>query len=469
MSSLLSIISSAASSLQGQEAGVATASNNIENANTPGYARQVAVISSAPSDLVAGAFIGGGSQLQSVTQIRDQFVEAQIPAQMGLASSSAAASSALDSITAFDPSTGDGLATSISNFYSSLQALSQNAGDSSLREAVIGSANNLAVSFNTTASQLSDSRSAVDQQISADVTQANALAAQVASLNQQIEQASASAQPNALLDARNSAVEQLAQLTGATPVQTNGGGVSLFMPGGSALVSDSSAGTLSAVADPNNDGLLSIQFTSAGGGPAQAVTNAGGEIGGLMSARDGAMATAQSSIDQLAFDLAGKVNAVQENGYGTDGSTGNPLFDVGTTAKGAAAAFTVDPAIESNPAAIAAASSAATAPGDATNLQAIIATQDATLSSGANALTTLATTTAQLGSAAQDADATSQLDSSMLSQLTTMQQSASGVSTEEELTNLQTYEQGYQAISQVIQASNTLFTTLMNIGSTTTA
>ena len=98
----------------------------------------------------------------------------------------------------------------------------------------------------------------------------------------------------------------------------------------------------------------------------------------------------------------------------------------------------------------------------------MIATQNATLSSGANALTTLANTTAQFGSAAQSADATSQLDSSMLTQLTNMQQSASGVSVDEELTNLQMYQQGYQAIAQVIQTSNELFSTLLSIGSTST-
>ena len=86
MANLLSILSSAASSLQGQEAGFATSSNNVENANTPGYARQIAVIeANTPTDQVSGANIGTGSQLETVTQVRDQFVEAQIPVQMGLA------------------------------------------------------------------------------------------------------------------------------------------------------------------------------------------------------------------------------------------------------------------------------------------------------------------------------------------------------------------------------------------------
>ena len=215
-----------------------------------------------------------------------------------------------------------------------------------MREAAIGAANNLAVSFNTTASELSEARSACDPQISADVTQVNQLASQVASLNQQIaqESASGSGQPNTLLDERNSDIEQLSQLTGATPVQTNGTSLSVFMPGGSALVSGFTAGTLSTVSDPTNDGLLSLQFTPSGSETAQAVTNAGGEIGGLISSRDGAMATAQSQVDQLAYDLAGAVNTVQQNGYGSDGTqSATSFFDVGSTVAGAAAAFTVTP------------------------------------------------------------------------------------------------------------------------------
>ena len=54
--------------------------------------------------------------------------------------------------------------------------------------------------------------------------------------NQFIARASGGA-PNDLLDVRQKAVDRLAELTGAVPVPTNTGDVSLFLSGGAALVS----------------------------------------------------------------------------------------------------------------------------------------------------------------------------------------------------------------------------------------
>ena len=78
----------------------------------------------------------------------------------------------------------------------------------------------------------------------------------MADLNGQVRTARAigNAEPNDLLDARQKAVDRLAELTGVAPVATSEGDVSLFLPGGSALVSGLEASSFSTQSDAANDG-----------------------------------------------------------------------------------------------------------------------------------------------------------------------------------------------------------------------
>ena len=61
----------------------------------------------------------------------------------------------------------------------------------------------------------------------------------------------------------------------------------------------------------------------------------------------------------------------------------------------------------------------------------------------------------------------SQLDASnaALTQLTTAQSKESGVSVDEETTNLLRYQQAYSAAAQVISTINNLFSVVLNMGS----
>src|SRR4029079_18263767 len=95
--------------------------------------------------------------------------------------------------------------------------------------------------------------------------------------------------PNDLLDKRQVAIDTLARLTGATPYTNAAGDVSMALPGGTALVTEGSAGRLSAVQDPTNSGHLKLQMIRADGSPAFDIpTPLRGEVRGLRSARHGA-------------------------------------------------------------------------------------------------------------------------------------------------------------------------------------
>ena len=464
MGNLLSLLQQSATSLGAQTAFMQTSSNNVENANTPGYSRQTANLQDVlPAEYVGGAYVGQGAILGSVTQTRDKFVESQLPTAFGNSSASSAESSALASVTVLDP-TG-ALPTALSSFYSGLQGLSQDPGDPSLRAAAVSDAQQLTLAFNQTSSALTDARSGIDTELTAQVSTVNSLTAQVASYNKQIKVASAGgASPNDLLDARQEALDQLSQLTGASQVPTSDGSISVVLQGGTALVSGDKAATLSTTPDPANGGHVMLQVARLDGSGTTAVTGSlTGTMGGEMAARDGGMKTAQDSVDQLAYDVGNAINTVHAAGYALDGSTGRNLFNVSATASGAAASISVNSDIVSNNNLLATASTSPVASGDATNVQAMLNTQNTVLSSGLNPSDTVSATISQFGASASLASATSTQDSAIQDQLTQLRDSASGVSIDDEMVNMMQAQRSYEAIAKVITTSDAMLQALMNL------
>ncbi len=462
MTGLLTLLGQSAGSLGATSAWTSTVSQNLTNANTPGYSRQSANIAAVtPADMIGNSYLGMGSVLQSVTQSRDRFVEAQMSSALGNQSYSAAQMNALQSITSFD--TGNGIGPALSTFYTKLTALSQDPGSASLREAAVASATTLANAFGSTASELAGARTALDSQISGKLGQINADSAQIASLNLQIRQAKASGgSPNDLLDARQKVADDLSKLTGAHSVANTEEDLNMVLPNGVALVSAGQAAVLSTQPDPANRGHVAL-YTKApdGSGPSLISGQPGGELGGLFAARDGGLAKAETSVDQLAFDFANQVNTVHTAGYALDGTTGRPLFNVSATAVGAAGSLSVNQAITTNVSLLAASSSAATVPGDHTNLQAMIDTQSQALSTGKNPIDTFSGVTAAYGTTAANAQASNEGDQAILKNVTSMRASVSGVSIDEEMISLQQAQRSYEAITKVISTANTMLDALM--------
>jgi flagellar hook-associated protein 1 FlgK len=464
---LLSILSQGGASLSAHQAAVATASNNLQNANTPGYARQRAELTAAlPADFNGHGYIGRGVELQTVTQARDKFLEQQIPAALGNQARSSSEADSLQSLSVLDPTTPGGLPVSMSQFYAAMRALSQNPGDSNLRQAAVSATQALATSFNRTSRAVETARAGVDAALPSNLEEANRAAADVAKLNQDINAARANGhEPNDLLDARQASMDKLATLVGASPILDGHGSVTIVLPGGTTLVSGVTASKLTAVGDGNNGGHLAVYLAPGDGSPPRAVpaNGVGGKVGGLLDARDGALKDAGTQIDTLAFDVANQINTVHQAGFALDGSTGHNLFAVTATATGAASRLAVDPDVKGNPSLLAAAASAAGTPGDATNLNALVGSESGALSNGLDASSTVASIISHYGASAAAAKNFSEQDGAILSNLQNMRESVSGVSIDEELVRLTQSQRAYEATMKVITTADDMLNTLLQL------
>jgi len=460
---LLSILSNAANSLGANRVLTATIGNNIQNANTPGYSRQRATLSeTAPAEYVTGAWVGRGVTLQGVTQARNRFIEAQVPAALASASFSAAESEALQSLRALDADAGGGLGQALSGFYTAMRGVAQNAGDLGLRTAALGAARNLAYAFNRTATAIDGARDALDTNLSGLVDEVNVEARAVAQLNLEIQGARATgAEPNDLLDLRQGHLDRLAALTGASPVATSDGDVNLVLPGGQVLVGGIRAAALSVLPDPANGGHMAVHAVGVDGASATlANASLSGTLGGTLAVRDGALRTAQASVDQLAWDASQAVNSVHAAGYGLDGVSGRALFTAGAGPTGAAAAMA---AALSDPRQLAASASAAGLPGDGGNAILLVGTESAALTGGKDAQSTLSGIISAFGAEAQRARAYAEQDQALSDHVQGMRESYSGVSIDEELVEMQRAQRSFEAITKVILAADEMLKTLMSL------
>jgi flagellar hook-associated protein 1 FlgK len=322
MSNLLSILNTGASSLAAHQQAVATAGHNLQNAATPGYARQRAELQATlPAEAQGGAFIGQGVTVRTVTQARDRFLEQQMPAALSAKARSSAEADSLTALGVLDPADPAGVPTALGNFYSAMRSLSQNPSDTGLRQAAVASSRQLSLAFGRSSKAIEAARTGIDASLASTIGEVNQEAANVADLNTQIKLARAGgAEPNDLLDSRQRSIDRLNELTGASPIPSGNGDVTLALPGGGALVSGNRAASLSLVGDASNGGHQALRLSPADGSPPVrlAPTNAGGRLGGLLDARDGALARAGTALDKVAFDLTTNVNQAHRAGYALD-------------------------------------------------------------------------------------------------------------------------------------------------------
>ena len=454
----------ASRSLQTQMAGVEVAGQNLANVNTTGYSRQRVVISSAPDLQTSAGPEGTGANVTSIQQVVSSLLNSQIQTQAsasGYANAQQTAyqtaqngldeflngSGATASTSAAGASTSDsGLSGQLTSLFNAFSSLATSPSASS-QQAVVGAAQNLATTFNNISSQLGTASADEDQSVSNDVASANTLLSNIAGLNTEIVAAQGSGgNANDLLDQREQDLENLSGLTSITTSTNTNGAVNVSI-GGQTLVSGNKVSDTLQTYTAGNGHLL-VQTASGG----VQLTLSGGTIQGAIDARDGTLATMQGNIDSLASNLITAVNTIQNNGYNSAGGSGNTFF-TGTNAGNIGVSY----ALSNNPGLIQVSSSPTT--GGDTSLALQISQLAGTAQSGLNNQTFgdyYDATVAELGTALSDANTQVTNQTAVTNMLATQRGAVSGVSTDEEMTNLMTFQRAYEASAQLVTTINTM-------------
>lgn len=442
-----------------QTYGLNVTSQNVSNANTPGYVRREAMLETWGTPPPTQ----GSIRIAGTRRDVDELIERRCNQAIGYSFASNERSQALSRVESlFLDAGGTGLGASVQALFASFTALSAAPNDATVRAAVLQSADELAMRVRQTADGISQARQDMlgkAQGVGGEVTQ---IAAKVAALNKQIATAEASGEPALdLRDQQDNMVRELAQRIDITSFRDKSGGV-VVLAGGTALVEGANSASVAVSTDP--DGSMSVLVQRDGGSSIDISARMdGGTLGGLRQARDVDAASALSKLDQFAYDMATAVNTQFEAGYGTDGETGRSLFTVAAP-PGTAASLTISAQVKGHPERVAAASTLGSLPGGSDNAAALAQLGSSQICLGGTG--TPAEGYSELAGFVATTSASAQRDaevrSAMQDQLNAMRESSSGVSLDEEMVSLTKFQRAYEAAGKLIQTVDQLLADLIN-------
>jgi flagellar hook-associated protein 1 FlgK len=435
-------------------------SQNIVNANTPGYSRQRVTLESVGAPVAASFHTGrgavyGGVSVADVSRIRDSFLEATRAAAGSRQSAITAQTDVLTSVQLLFAEPGEtGLQSTMDSFYSAWQDLANKPGDTAAGSVVIQRGLAVADQLRTVSGGIAAQWTTTHNDLADLVERTNQASADLAKLNQAITTGQMSGKPvNELLDTRDTLIRSLASMTGASSSIDDQGRMSVSINGVNIVTGDhwdavrltGAPDIATAVSDPPT--LMVGQFVI----PVESGTAAGQ----LATIRTD-LPKVSSEVDTVASRLITVVNGLYGTGFAPDGTTGNAYFN-GTDAK----TIGVVPTDGSK---LAVAVAAGTLDGTVARKIGDLADDAVSLAAlgvpGPSVAWRQLTTT--LGVQVQSLKTAQSVQDSVVAAAEDAVQSDAGVNLDEEMTNMMLFQRAYQASARVISTADELLDTLIN-------
>lgn len=219
-------------SLFTQQAALNTTGHNIANANTEGFSRQVVNMVAAKPIEAPGLMrsnapgqLGTGVEFSSITRIREKFLDDQFRNENKSLGSWSVQSDTLDKLEAIINEPSDtGIRTVLDNLWKSWSELSNDPENITSRKIVRENAKALTDAFNSTSKQLSDLRADLSENVDVKVRDINTKLQQIGSLNQAIMRIEGLGDDaNDLRDQRDLLTDQLSSIVNIRVVEQNDG------------------------------------------------------------------------------------------------------------------------------------------------------------------------------------------------------------------------------------------------------
>lgn len=451
MASLFSILSIARDGITAQSGAINVTAQNIAGANTAGFVKRTAMLQSVST---------GGVMLTGVRRSFDRFSYAQVVAQGSrLAGARARATTLADVETIVSPSTNH-IGDRADALFDALEELSLHPSDTAVRSTVLARAEWLASGFSETADGLEEYRSELFTRSRDIVSEVNERLDSLAAVDAGVRSAIARGEdPSSLLDRRDQLVREVGERVGGRVIEDDRGALTLF-GAGTVLYENGHPAKLSVSLDPSNDLVVKADRD----GNVIDVTRMidSGALAGTKTARDADIPDILASLDGFAKDIVDAVNAIHVTGFGLDGTSGRPLFAPLAATANAAHAMQVDSSVVGHPERVATASSSSSLPGGNDVAVALAELVRKNLGgSGGTPAERFASLASKVGVLRNVAAGEESMREDTVATATALRESASGVSTDEEMINLQQFQRAFEASSRVLRAVDELFRDLL--------
>jgi flagellar hook-associated protein 1 FlgK len=458
------LLSIARSGLTAAQAQISTTSQNVTNAQTPGYSRQRVILTPGFPEQVPQGTFGTGVLINGVERMRNELIDTSFRRDTQSASFTEERRDALQAVEGVlgEPS-NTGLASSLEQFWSSWSDLSTNPDSTAARGVVRQRGAQVAAQLNQFGNQIVDAQTVARTRVLEATDKVNALSKQVAEINAAIVAAEAAGnQSPDMRDQRDLKVDELAALIGATAYPQADGSVNVNV-GGDSIVDGAnwkSVRVQALTTDPTKLGLA-LGDAPTGGGTTETMYQVGGQIAGTLDAYNNVYPDSLSKLDGVASALVTTTNALHRTGFIGANPAGNFFDSARTTAR----TIQLDSTITANVSNVAASgianemgdNSVAVALSQLRETATTVNGQSVSLNEGYR------TVVAAIATSVNSANGTATAARTLATQSDARRESIKGVSIDEEMVNLMKYQQSYAAAAKLISVVDEMSTTLINM------
>jgi len=322
--------------LDAMQQALSVTGQNIANANTEGYSRQVVNLSATDPlavdsiyRTVSAGMVGTGVEVTSIERVRDTFIDARVSDEK----SSLGYWERMEDIThqielIYNEPSDSSLSALMDKFWSSLEDLSNNPESTAVRSTVLQNAQALTNMVNGMYAQLqalggsagTGADNAIDQELATDVESLNGWAKEIAAVNVAIKNAEATGDnPNDLYDRRDLLVGKINELVDVN-VTNNDPDEYRVTVGGMVLVQ----GLHSFELTYDQDALDGKNYVYWEG--KEKLQLSGGEMTALFETRDETLPFHLDALNEFAVSFTEAFNEIHQYGFGLDGKTRPQFF-----------------------------------------------------------------------------------------------------------------------------------------------
>jgi flagellar hook-associated protein 1 FlgK len=427
-------------------------SHNIVNSANPNYSRQRIMFATETSNLTAGLVWGNGVKIADVSRVRDSLVDAHIIGTNQKYSDSNRQSQLVGDIEKIFSEPSDlGISNLLTTFFSSFNELAVTPNSTPLRTNVLNAANNLSAKVTSINQSLTTLKSDIKQEFQQKVASVNSILQQIHQLNyEQFSNAYNGTPVNDLLDQRDALVDELSKLVNINIVYDNTNSAVISIGGALAVDRMHSA---EFVAEEVN-GKINIKVKD-GSYP---IVLTGGELNALSQVYSQKIPAYQEKLDAVINKLVEAVNGEHANGYTiTDPTeTGINFFEGYVNGE-----LIINSEISDDPNKIAISLDGTEGNGEIALR--IAQLTDAKLLDGNTLQDSYSSMINGLGNDGMLQNNYTQANQMVLDELGQLRASQSGVSVDEEMTNVLKFQRTYEASAKLITIADEILKTILDM------
>ena len=322
-----SLMNTAMSGLKAAQTALSTIGSNIANAKVESYHRQTTTLATD-----GGNNNINGVKVTGIQREYDEFINAHYnKAVTKQGERKIYAEFALELDKLMSASDTD-LASSMTEFFTSLQTLSTDAASAPLRNAVINKAQAMVSRFKSVEQQFNAMEQRLNGNIGQMADKVSQLAQQVAKLNGEMTKIKGlqGYVPNEMLDRRDQLTRELSTVAGINVIRQDDT-ININLANGLSLVNGTKANKITAIPSAADPAQITLAYNDGINPPREIDTRSitGGELAGALAVRDEVLQPNRQKINQLGLILAESINQVQQAGFDLQGNAGQALFQTG--------------------------------------------------------------------------------------------------------------------------------------------